>query len=463
MATGTSQLITNGVRSVPGTLANLTVRTITRAEHEQFVMSRSSVSFLQVPGWALVKPQWGSESIGWIAADGRMVGAALVLYRRVPRLGRSLAYLPEGPAIDWGSPDLAGWLRPMVEHLRARGAFTVRMGPPVERRWWEAATLRSALSAPEVKVLGDVTPDGISLPAASAADQLRRLGWRPADGVSQDGSESQEGPGAEDGGSPGGESHAGGGSRRRGGQGRGFAAGQPQYVFQVPIGGRSLPELFASLAPQWRRNIRTAERLGVEVTEGGPEHLDEFHDLYLVTAARDGFTPRPRDYFPRMWRGLSSEPANPKSSQPGSSQPGSWQPGSSGSGSPEPLRDTLPAGPADIRLYRARHRDTTLAAAIMIQVGEHVWYSYGASADHDRRLKPSNAMQWRMLSDAVGRGARVYDLRGIGSTLDPEHPLFGLTRFKLGSGGRAVEYLGEWELPLNRVLHRAVGAYLARR
>ena len=98
-----------------------------------------------------------------------------------------------------------------------------------------------------------------------------------------------------------------------------------------------------------------------------------------------------------------------------------------------------------------------------MRVGDHAWYTYGASADHDRRLKPSNALQWRMLRDAHASGATVYDLRGIGASLDADDPLFGLTRFKLGSGGRAVEYLGEWELPLNRLLHRAVGAYLARR
>ena len=116
-----------------------------------------------------------------------------------------------------------------------------------------------------------------------------------------------------------------------------------------------------------------------------------------------------------------------------------------------------------MRLYLARHRGKVLAASILVRVGDHAWYSYGASADHDRRLKPSNALQWRMLRDAHAGGATLYDLRGIGASLDADDPLFGLTRFKLGSGGRAVEYIGEWELPLNRLLHRAVGAYLARR
>ena len=68
-----------------------------------------------------------------------------------------------------------------------------------------------------------------------------------------------------------------------------------------------------------------------------------------------------------------------------------------------------------------------------------------------------------MLTDAHAAGATVYDLRGITDTLDPDDHLFGLIQFKLGTGGQAVEYLGEWDLPLNPLLHKAFQMYLARR
>ena len=161
--------------------APLEVRQITSAQHQAFVAGRPSVSFLQAPQWAAAKPDWVSESVGWVAVDGRTVGAALVLYRRIPRLNRSLAYLPEGPVIDWGAPDLSRWLEPLVQHLRSRGAFTVRLGPPVQRRWWDTPTLRSAIAG-GAGALGDVAPDGVGLHAAAVTSQLRAMGWRPAPG-----------------------------------------------------------------------------------------------------------------------------------------------------------------------------------------------------------------------------------------------------------------------------------------
>ena len=54
-------------------------------------------------------------------------------------------------------------------------------------------------------------------------------------------------------------------------------------------------------------------------------------------------------------------------------------------------------------------------------------------------------------------------MRGISDTLDPDDHLFGLIQFKLGTGGEAVEYLGEWDYPLNPLLYKAFTAYLERR
>ncbi len=104
-----------------------------------------------------------------------------------------------------------------------------------------------------------------------------------------------------------------------------------------------------------------------------------------------------------------------------------------------------------------------MAAATMLIVGGHVWYSYGASANHKREVRPSNAMQWRMLQDAHALGAHVYDLRGIGDSLEDTDHLFGLIQFKVGTGGEAAEYLGEWDFPLNKLLHKALDIYMSRR
>jgi lipid II:glycine glycyltransferase (peptidoglycan interpeptide bridge formation enzyme) len=367
----------------------LAVRPISAAEHLALV-SDASGSFLQTPAWGEVKGDWASESLGWF--DGAtLVGAGLVLYRAIPRVGRSLAYLPEGPVLDWERHGADAVTAPLLTHLRARRCFTVKMGPPVVARRWQSRTVKDAIASADVQRLGQVPADEESGTATGLTDRLRATGWR------------QQASGA------------------------GFGDYQPRYVFCVPLEGRTTDEVFAGFNQLWRRNVRKAEKAGVEVTQGSASDLPAFHEIYVETATRDGFRPRPLSYFENMWRVMRAE------------------------------------DPDRIRLYLARHEGRLLAATTWVRVGRHVWYSYGASTTEGRELRPSNAVQWQMIQDAHAAGASVYDLRGISDTLDESDPLFGLIQFKLGTGGEVVEYVGEWDYPLNRLLHKAFTYYLGRR
>jgi vancomycin resistance protein VanK len=279
----------------------------------------------------------------------------------------------------------------MADHLRRGGAFGVRMGPPVVVRRWSAAQVKDGIADPAVRRLADLPPTERSRTGAAVVSQLRELGWRP---------QAVEG---------------------------GFAAGQPQFNFWLPLAGRTEDEVLAGMNQLWRRNIRKAAKAGVVVARGGAEDLPAFHDLYVHTAQRDHFTPRPLSYFSTMYAALHAE------------------------------------DPDRISLYLAHHEGDLVAATIAIRVGTHAWYSYGASSTHKREVRGSNAVQWQMIRDALAAGAEVYDLRGITDTLDADDSHVGLIQFKVGTGGDAVEYAGEWDLPLNRPLYKAFEIYLRRR
>ena len=335
------------------------------------------------------------------------MGAGLVLYRQVPRLPRFLAYLPEGPDIDWlgegpaargitGAPErvhpLADWLDPLLAHLKFAGAFAAKVGPPVWTRRWTTPTLKQAIASGTATALRDLPADETDGRAIAVADVLEASGWtqRPATGA-------------------------------------GFGDVQPRYVFQVPLAGRTDDELLAGFNQLWRRNIKKSTKAGVEVRQGDSEDLPTFHRIYVETAGRDRFHPRGLAYFQRMWTTLRRE------------------------------------DPDRIRLYLAEHEGTVHAATLWSRVNRHCWYTYGASTTAGRDLRPSNAIQWQMMRDARAAGADTYDMRGISDTLDPQDHLFGLLQFKVGTGGFAQEYSGEWDYALRPALNRAFEAYMRRR
>lgn len=357
-------------------------------------VSAPQASFLQHPSWGAVKEGWTAEQLGWFDASGHQCGAAQVLYRQLPGTRRYFAYLPEGPALNWAEAGLTRLLEPLLEHLRSAGAFAVRMGPPLPYKRWSARTLKAAVGPG--RRIDDVLPDLVHPAGAAVADRLRSAGWR------------------------------------RCGEEGGLPDAQPRYLFEVPLAGRSLDDLWSGFNQEWRRNVKKASKSGVDTYLGTARDLPLFYDLLQLTERRDGFRlGRSLSYFQRQFRELNAE---------------------------EPGR---------IRLCLARHEGKVLAAHTMIVAGRRVWYQTGASADRRRDVRPSNALQWRMLRDAHTLGADVYDMRGVPDVLDPQERAFGLTRWKLGTGGEVVETLGEWELSLqgavNRTLHRTVQTYLTRR
>ncbi|KRV47288.1 peptidoglycan bridge formation protein FemAB [Wenjunlia vitaminophila] len=367
---------------------SLTVAPISAAEHLAFVRAQRSVSFLQTPTWGRVKAEWRSESLGWFDG-GQLVGAGLVLHRPVPRLDRfTLAYLPEGPVIGW-TGEIDAWLDPLAAHLKEHGAFAIRLGPPVCTDTWSAAQVKEGIADPGIKRLTDLPSEWADPVGARVAGRLKDAGWLPQSPKD------------------------------------GFGVGHPQFKYEIPLAGKTEDDLLRGMNQQWRRNIKKAAKEGVEVTVG--EDLKAFHDLYVHTAERDRFTPRPLRYFETMFAALNAE------------------------------------DPERIRLYLARHQGDLVAATILVRVGAHAVYAYGASSTEKREVRGSNACQWAMIRDSLAARCDVYDLRGITPTLDSDDPHVGLIQFKAGTGGQAVRYVGEWDLPLRPMVYRAFDLYMKRR
>lgn len=374
---------------------SIEVRPIPAADHLAFIERRGSASFLQTPAWAQVKSEWRGESLGWFLGDD-LIGVGLVLYRQLPKLKRYLAYLPEGPVLDWTRDDVEEQLDALVRYAKQAKAFAVRIGPALPHRAWHAATIKDAVADETVTRLSQKEADETDLVGARLLMQLEHLGWR----------------------SPGDE--------------EGFAAGQPKFNFQLPLRHadgtqKSEDELLKGMNQLWRRNIKKAAKSGVEVRLGEREELARFHEVYLETAARDGFSGRALSYFETMWDHLRAE------------------------------------DPDRMRLYLAQHEGDLVAATTMVRVGEHAWYSYGASTNAKREVRGSNAIQWQMIRDANDAGCAVYDMRGIVEGVGADHPEIGLIQFKVGTGGQAVAYVGEWDKPINKPLYFAFDQYMKRR
>jgi lipid II:glycine glycyltransferase (peptidoglycan interpeptide bridge formation enzyme) len=164
---------------------------------------------------------------------------------------------------------------------------------------------------------------------------------------------------------------------------------------------KSEEELLAAMQPKTRYNLRLAEKKGVRIRAGGPADFSEFWRLMNLTGARDGF----RLHGARHYQNL------------------------------------LRAGADFIKLFLAEYQGQNIAAGLFSFWGDKAGYLHGASDHEFRNLMAPHLLQWTAIVAAKRAGFKYYDFHGLDENKWP-----GVTRFKLGFGGRRVEYAGTWDV-----------------
>jgi lipid II:glycine glycyltransferase (peptidoglycan interpeptide bridge formation enzyme) len=81
----------------------------------------------------------------------------------------------------------------------------------------------------------------------------------------------------------------------------------------------------------------------------------------------------------------------------------------------------------------------TVAGMLFLLHGRVASYHMGWADEEGRQLSAHNALLWESLAYLQAQGIEVLDLGGVNT-----HDLPGISRFKLGTGGRAVTLAGTY-------------------
>ena len=172
-------------------------------------------------------------------------------------------------------------------------------------------------------------------------------------------------------------------------------------------------DLLHAMKPKTRYNINLAQRKGVVVEHGNDGKKTKlFWELVKETVQRDSFSPHPYIYYLNLIEVLGK------------------------SGSAE--------------LILASYQNRPLAGAIVAFFGSSAIYLHGASSDRLRSAMAPYLVQWESILESKKRGCAIYDFGGTAPEGAVNHPWLGITRFKKGFGGQEVNFIGAYDLPLDK-------------
>ena len=91
-----------------------------------------------------------------------------------------------------------------------------------------------------------------------------------------------------------------------------------------------------------------------------------------------------------------------------------------------------------IKLYLASYKNRIIGGAIILFFKKSLFYKSGAMDKLGYQLSAMNAIQWRVISDAIDAGFLSYNL--VGGTPDRSSSNYGISHFKMGLGAKLVQF-----------------------
>ncbi len=167
-------------------------------------------------------------------------------------------------------------------------------------------------------------------------------------------------------------------------------------------------ELLASFSSKTRYNIRLAQKKGVEVFEdNSSEAFAKYLELMRETVKRDKFYAHSARYHTLMWEHLKNKIAH---------------------------------------LLVAKFNGEIITAWILFQDKSFLYYPFGASTHKYKNVMANNLMMWEAIKLGKKLKLKIFDLWG-------REEGKGFTKFKEGYNPQVVEFIGSWDLVINKPLY----------
>jgi lipid II:glycine glycyltransferase (peptidoglycan interpeptide bridge formation enzyme) len=178
--------------------------------------------------------------------------------------------------------------------------------------------------------------------------------------------------------------------------------------------------LLSEMRKTTRYMIKQADKYGVQIYQGNSlNDISEYNKIYIETVKRQHFEPFSLEYLQNEYKAFTDDNQI-------------------------------------LTIFSGENNQKEVGAMIIFWQGQ-AFYHQGASNIKNHKAGSSYALQWAIINEAKKRGCKIYNFWGIEEDIKTEsdinsdqakkHPWWGLSLFKIGFGGKRVDYLKTKDYP----------------
>lgn len=386
---------------------------LTSKEFEEFAKKNKYVTFHQKESWGILKEKngWNYELVGF-KDKKKVVAATLLLSKKMP-FKLKMYYAPRGFLIDFfDTKILDEFVKEIKIYIKEQGGTFLKIDPYVPHL--------------ERDVNGDIVEGGED--NSKLVEHLKKLGFIHY-GYNVDMSKEL----------------------------------QPRWMFTLDLKDKSDDDLMMGMIKPTRKNVKKTLKLGLEMEEIGVEGLEEYKRITEHTGNRRGFIDRPLSYYQEMFNALGDKMTIilcylniDKSIGLLQEEIDTIKGFSDITEKRKEEIKSLEKKITELKELEEKHgKKIPLAGSMFIACEKELLNLYGGGYDEFMKYDAMYGVQWHAIKTAKEKGFDVYNFYGIEGNFKKENnPMYGVYEFKKGFGGKVVELIGEFDLPINKAKYK---------
>jgi len=105
------------------------------------------------------------------------------------------------------------------------------------------------------------------------------------------------------------------------------------------------------------------------------------------------------------------------------------------------------------KLYVSYPNGVVIAAASVIKFKETITFSEGGYDNNFKHFAPNHLLKWAVMNEYAKKGYKKINHGAITGDFSFDNPYYGLHQFKMGFDGEVEEFIGEFDLVINKSIY----------
>ena len=395
------------------------IENVDTKEYDRFLEKSKEAHFMQTREFGEIrKAKRFTPYIVGLKDNGKLVATALLLERKLPH-NFKYYYVPRGFTIDYNNHELLKiFTDELIKYCKKNKAIFIKIDPAIKRY---------TIDLDGKKVDGEDNTD--------LMNYLEKLGYKHL------------------------------------GFNLAFEHEEPRFTFRINI-DKPMEEVYSCFHATTRKVLNKGNQYNLKIYKGNKDDLPGFFETMEETNKRERIIQANYEYYEKFYEVFNKhnmsdlyvakvnlkdlkelflknieETKNKETKNPVQEK--------------EKQDKLIKLNKQLDEINSIKEKELTLASIMTVKYKDKVWTIHGGNHSKLMSLNANYLIYYEIIKDANKDGYKIVDLFGTCGIAnpDPSHPVYGIHNFKKRLGGEYCEFIGEYDLPVNKPMYSLYKMY----